>query len=414
MNDGHLTECSPPGGIHGERATLNRCARGARSSNLEPGSLVDGPHAHHGEDEQSHADDQEPSVALAPCDPEGDSSDEYHQKELDEHASVGGRKDEVEHGEELLGGFSNHRNGGDVPVHFIGEGRQGRMRTRLAGPLLEVGSRVLAFAGRLRWLGYQPERWVGRATRRFAQIQLDVEGVERIDPEESYVVVALHEGFADALALLELPLGLRFAARDELFNWPALGRFLVAGGHPRVDTLSSVASVRRFYDQAQEVFSEGDSLVVFAQGSILGIEVAFQPGALRLARRFGRPLLPVVLTGSHRVWEHPYSPIMRTGQPISMRVLDPIPSQCLSGGRFRQLEQEMKQIALRADMAPVRRFEPDRDGWWDGYHYEIDPDFAHLAARLADRRRDRGGSAAVVGSISTDVICGDLPTEDAE
>lgn len=394
---------------------MTGCARNTCSSDHDGGPLMDGPHAHHGEDEQGHADDQEPSVALAPHEPGDNSSNENHPEELDEHASVGGRKYEVKHGEkESLRGSSNLRNGGDVPVRFIGEGRRGRIRARLVGPLLEVGSRFLACAGRVRWLDHQPERWVGRVTRRFAQIRLDVEGMERFDPEESYVVVALHEGFADALALLDLPLGLRFAARDELFNWPALARFLAAGDHPRVDTRSSVASARRFYEEAQEVFAAGDSLVVFAQGSILGIEVAFQTGALRLARRSGRPLLPVVLTGSHRVWEHPYSPTMRTGQPISMRVLDPIPSNCLSGKRFRRLEREMKQIALRSDMAPVRRFEPDRDGWWDDYPYEIDPDFAHLAARVATRRHERRGNSPVVGSISTDVECRDLPTEDAE
>ncbi len=222
---------------------------------------------------------------------------------------------------------------------------------------------------------------------RLASIRLDVDGLPKVDSSEQYVVVALHEGFADALALLHLPLGLRFAARDELFDWPGLGRYLRAAGHPQVDTHPTVSSVRRFYRQAQDVFSKGDCLVVFAQGSILGIEIAFQSGALRIAQRLGRPVLPVVLTGSHRVWEHPYGSTLRIGERVSMRVLDPIAPEGLDVDGFRRLEREMKRIALDGGVAPARRFVPERDGWWDGYPYVIDSDFPDLAHQVEVHRR---------------------------
>jgi 1-acyl-sn-glycerol-3-phosphate acyltransferase len=45
----------------------------------------------------------------------------------------------------------------------------------------------------------------------------------------------------------------------------------------------------------------------------------------------------------------------------------------------------MKQRALSSDIEP-RRFEPDRDGWWDDYPYEIDSDFPELADRVAEHR----------------------------
>ena len=41
-------------------------------------------------------------------------------------------------------------------------------------------------------------------------------------------------------------------------------------------------------------------------------------GAFALARHLGAPLLPVVLTGGHRVWEHPFAPTLRYGQPIAV------------------------------------------------------------------------------------------------
>jgi 1-acyl-sn-glycerol-3-phosphate acyltransferase len=118
--------------------------------------------------------------------------------------------------------------------------------------------------------------------------------------------------------------------------------------------------------------------------------VAFQPEAFRIARRFDLPVLPVVITGSHRVWEHPYTPTVRLDQRISVRVLPALSPTGLEDETVRNLERRMKRMALDGSMAPARRFDPDRDGWWDDYRYEIDPDFPDLANRLALRRAGSG------------------------
>jgi 1-acyl-sn-glycerol-3-phosphate acyltransferase len=263
-----------------------------------------------------------------------------------------------------------------------------RLRARGAAPLLVSGSHLVAAAaatGSDRALTAS-ERWVAWLAGRLAGIDFDVNGLEHIDPTRSYVVAPLHEGFADILALLRLPLALRFAARDELFGWPALGRYLTAAGHLEVVERAGRAETRDFLASARSVIQSGRSLVLFPQGSVLGLEVAFRPGPLRIARRFGVPILPVVLTGSHMVWEHPYTSVVRFGQRISMRVLEPVPAAALDEASYRDLERVMKARALADDMAPVRRYRPEVDGWWDGYSFEIDPDFQILKARVDARR----------------------------
>lgn len=234
------------------------------------------------------------------------------------------------------------------------------------------------------------ERIWARSVSALLRLRLDVSGMENIDPDRRYVVVALHEGFADTVALLQLPLPLRFLVRDELFEWAALGRYLRATRQIRVDDPATRSSLRNMHRHIEESLAAGDNLVVFAQGSILGVEVAFQPGAFRIARRFRMPILPVVITGSHRVWEHPYTPAVRLGQPISVRVLPALAPSELDADTARNLERRMKALALDSSTAPARRFDPDRDGWWDGYRYEIDPDFPALANRLARRRAGSG------------------------
>lgn len=249
-----------------------------------------------------------------------------------------------------------------------------------AEPILSVLARTIPRNDTQRLL----RAWA-TAVIRFLDIEINVAGVREIDPGQQYVVAPLHEGFADALALSRLPIDLRYVARDELFEWRRLGRFLEASDQIMVKPEHPVAGLRGLLDECRRTFARGQSVVIFPQGSILGVEAAFTSGAFRLADRLGVPLLPVVITGTHRVWEHPYSDRLRFGQRVSMRALAPLPI-----GRAtemaRETERRMKRIALSDDTAPARRFDPLQDGFWDGYRYEIDPDFPEVAA-LVERHR---------------------------
>jgi 1-acyl-sn-glycerol-3-phosphate acyltransferase len=218
-------------------------------------------------------------------------------------------------------------------------------------------------------------QWGSRVVRDLG-IDLRVEGLENIDPAGAYVVVALHEGFIDVPILARLPIRPVFTARSELLEWPTLGRFLRATQQIVVSDESGIAAARALLEDGSSRLRLGRSVVIFPQGSILGIETDFQNGAPVLARRAGIRILPVVLAGTHRVWEHPFSPTVRFGQPVFVSVLPPIyPDQ------WHGLQARMKEAALSNTHAPVRRFNPDRDGWWDGYRFSIDPTFTELAGR---------------------------------
>ncbi|MXX18327.1 MAG: 1-acyl-sn-glycerol-3-phosphate acyltransferase [Dehalococcoidia bacterium] len=230
------------------------------------------------------------------------------------------------------------------------------------------------------------ERWWARLAARLVGLRIDVSGLEHIEPGERYVVASLHEGFADGLALLHLPMSLTAVARDELATFPLLGAQLARGRHLLVSPERPLQGARTLHREARGAIEEGDSILLFPQGSILGIELAFQPGAFHLARRLGRPLLPVVVTGGHRVWEHPFTPTLRANQTMSLAVLPPVPPE-EAVAREPAIEREMKRVAL-ASKTPPRHFDPGRDGYWDGYRYEIDPAFPDLARRVASHRRE--------------------------
>ncbi len=274
------------------------------------------------------------------------------------------------------------------------------MRTAVgAFPLVTVCGGLLSMLGKLGMrdsLHNNERRWASAALRHL-RIELDLEGTELIDPSESYLVVPLHEGFIDPVLLLQLGLDLRFVARDELNEWRRLGNYLDSTHQIVVPTEANLSGYRAVIEGAGDAFSLGESLVMFPQGSILGIELGFKSGPVRIAKRFDKPILPVVITGTHQVWEHPFSARLRYGRRVSMSVMPPIPPGDIAE-RWRDLEREMKAIALGSGMAAARHYLPERDGWWDGYDFEIDSDFAGLAAAVAAHRERTGAEATLLRS----------------
>lgn len=249
--------------------------------------------------------------------------------------------------------------------------------------LVGAASVTLSRAGRKRdtvQLHDLERRWARRVVKRL-NIDLTLDGLEHVEQEQAYVVAPLHEGFADVAALFHLPLDLTFVARAELADWPLLGRCLRDTRQIIVDPEAPVAALRAMHNEARTVTAAGESVVVFSQGSILGIEIAFQQGADWLAQQLDVPILPVILAGGHRVWEWPYSPLVRYGMPVYLEVLPPV-----APGELVGLSSEMRRRALHNGHADPRRFDPDRDGYWDGYAYEIDGDFPELAAKVASHR----------------------------
>jgi len=225
-----------------------------------------------------------------------------------------------------------------------------------------------------------------RLLARTLDLTIDVSGLPNIEPGHQYLVAPLHESFVDVPVLLHLPLDLRFTVREELIDHDVIGDLLHRTDQIVVPEQPSVATLRTLMHEITRVAEAGESVVVFPQGSVLGVEAAFSSALVSLSRRLDIPILPVVLTGTHRVWGHPFDNVVRLHQTVAMHVLEPIPGGDVDADVFRDLERTMKSLALGQSDAPVRRFDPVRDGWWDGYAYEIDEDFPELAAAVARRR----------------------------
>jgi 1-acyl-sn-glycerol-3-phosphate acyltransferase len=271
------------------------------------------------------------------------------------------------------------------PLDALWTGLGGVVWLGLTAQVARALGRTRRRAGLYAWM-----RFWARGTALHLRLRLDLTGLEHVDSGQAYVVVALHEGFADVVALLHLPLNLRFVARDELFHWPLLGPILRDTGQFAICPEHGAASYRQLTRTLPAALGAEESLVMFPQGTILGLETDFMAGAFGLAHHLRRSILPVALTGAHRVWEHPYTPRLRFGERLSLRVLPAIPTTKLLSTDMDVLRLEtqrhLKAVALEPGMASARRFVPERDGFWDGYAYRIDPDYPELQAKIQARR----------------------------
>jgi len=145
-----------------------------------------------------------------------------------------------------------------------------------------------------------------------AGVRVEYEGLERIDPERSYVFIANHQSSVDIWVLMRaLPPRMRFAAKEELRRVPVIGWALSASGSifiDRADRRRAIGSLR----QAAERIRQGASVVLFAEGT------RSLDGALHAAV----PVVPIAISGSWSVMR-PGSVRVHPGV-VRVRLLEPI------------------------------------------------------------------------------------------
>lgn len=151
------------------------------------------------------------------------------------------------------------------------------------------------------------QHWCARNWSKFAlwvsHVEVEMSGLEHLDPRKSYVFVSNHLSIFDIWAFLGcLPFQFRFVAKASLFRWPFLGWHLKRSGNIAVDRHHPQQALRRVRSAA-ETIRRGISIVIFPEGMrTWGGEVApFKRGSFLLAQQARVPVVPVTLVGSHRL-----------------------------------------------------------------------------------------------------------------
>jgi 1-acyl-sn-glycerol-3-phosphate acyltransferase len=155
-----------------------------------------------------------------------------------------------------------------------------------------------------------------------------VEGDEHIPRESAFILVSNHCSNLDP-EILGWAIGYRarrlihFMAKVEMRSWPVIGWLASQSGVYFVRRGEGDRAAQRF---SLEALAAGRPIALFPEGtrSRDGRLKAFKSGAAFLAMRSGAPLLPVGITGSHRLFPgrtrvpHPSRVIVRVGEPFTL------------------------------------------------------------------------------------------------
>ena len=160
---------------------------------------------------------------------------------------------------------------------------------------------------------------------RIPPVRVEASGLEKIDPNERYVVVSNHLSLFDIPLLMHgLPFPGRFLSKKEVFRIPLVGLAMRTVGIIEINRERGGSSRQAINNGVKVAAERGYSLLIFPEGtrSTDGEMLPFHKGAFRIAIDSGLPLLPVVIEGTGRINE-PGSKVFFPGR-ATLRVLDPI------------------------------------------------------------------------------------------
>ena len=114
---------------------------------------------------------------------------------------------------------------------------------------------------------------------------------------------------------------LRGAARD--FSWPEVGPVIARLGHLSINPEHPLGGFSEQWRGADRMLGGRGERGDFSAGDIAEMQSDFHRGVFEVARGWGHHL-PVAMSGTHRIWEHPFAPTLRYGQRVTLTVLPPI------------------------------------------------------------------------------------------
>jgi 1-acyl-sn-glycerol-3-phosphate acyltransferase len=176
-------------------------------------------------------------------------------------------------------------------------------------------------------------------------VRLKVEGREKLDPKQSYVIVGNHSSSLDFIAHAHaFPGVFRFLAKQELQKIPVFG-WVVKKMCLIVDRSSAMSRARSVVALRQQL-SDGWSIFIYPEGSrnkTGGPLGPFYDGAFRIAIQTKAPVaietitnMPHIASGYHL-------------QPGVLRIVwdEPLPTEGMTADDIPALKEQVEQMMLR-------------------------------------------------------------------
>ncbi|MDY6909358.1 MAG: lysophospholipid acyltransferase family protein [Thermodesulfobacteriota bacterium] len=213
--------------------------------------------------------------------------------------------------------------------------------------ILGVGAIVIVLLTRRQDWAHLCGRLWGNLNLWAAGVKVQLQGMENIEPDTTYILAANHQGWFDIFAILgKIPVQFRWLAKEELFRIPLFGHAMRSIGYIPIDRADRRKALESLATAAEQV-RWGTSIVIFPEGtrSLDGVLQNFKKGGILLAIRSQQPILPISISGSHKILPKKGSIMIRPGT-IRMTIGKPIPTKQLTV-KDRDLLMERLREAIR-------------------------------------------------------------------
>lgn len=219
-------------------------------------------------------------------------------------------------------------------------------------PLLVVTTIVTAvlvmlgcFIGNNKFWGYVPPKYWSKIVCRAALCRVKVRHNDKLDPNQSYVFVANHQGAFDIfLTYGYLGQNIKWVQKSELRKIIFVGKASEIAGHVFVDSSNTKALIQTIAKAEQEL-KEGVSMAIFPEGqrTYTGRMGRFKKGAYIIATRMQLPIVPVTLNGPYDILKI-HSRIMHLGKKLEITIHDPISTEGMTETDIPDLMERSRNV----------------------------------------------------------------------
>ena len=171
---------------------------------------------------------------------------------------------------------------------------------------------------------------------------LKVSGLQHIDHQKTYVIIANHQSMADIVALYQTKMQFKWVAKASLFRVPFIGWCLSLIKHIKL-LRGDFSSIKKIYQAASGWLQKEMSVLFFPEGTRSSSNEMgeFQNGAFKFAIKEQRPILPICLKGTHAAIPKG-SWIFKTKVTAEVIVLEPIATDSYGPGDFALLRDTVR------------------------------------------------------------------------
>ena len=175
--------------------------------------------------------------------------------------------------------------------------------------------------------------------------RIRVVGRENIDRNETYVLVSNHQSGADIIVLYLLWTNYKWVAKRSLYSFPFIGWNMWLNRYIPVDR-GKKSSMLKMMEEASKTLRSGSSVMIFPVGtrSKDGRLQSFKSGAFHLALETGRPVLPIVISGTSMAIRKGGF-LVNKNHDIQAKVLPPIPWSA-----FREMDAKNVTLMVQGIM----------------------------------------------------------------